>query len=126
MQIIEDIRINRPSHDYYPHEAIPQKVCDDVNFYNPEQILRYLEGFNEACKADNRVIAVSILIEYSPDPIGSLTKCPAMGGYYRGMIYLGDVVSVIEHLYIVSRVRFIGYHEKPTNEIIPVDFYSKT
>lgn len=125
MQIIEDIRINRPSHDYHPHEAIPQVVCNEVNLYNPEELIRYLEGFNNACKADKKILAVNIVIDYSPDPIGSLTKCPAMGRYYKGMIYLGDVVSVIEHLYIVSRVRFIGYHEKQTNKIISVDFNSK-
>jgi len=107
------------------HETIEQGVCDDVNLWTADKILWYLNSFNEACKAAGTVVVVGIFIEYSTDPIGTLTKCPAMGRWYRSSIYLGDVISVSEHLYNVLRVRFVGYHDKPTNTVIPVDFYPK-
>lgn len=124
MQIIENFRLRPDPRNYGTHENIPQKVCDEVNDYTPFEIIRYLEGFNEACKAAGKTVVVEVFIEYSPDPIGSLTKCPAMGGWYRGTVYLGDVVSVFHHLYNVTRQRFVGYYDKPTQTVISVDFYS--
>jgi hypothetical protein len=125
MQIIENIRINAPSFDFHPHEAIPQKVCDEVNLWSPDRIFWYLKSFNEACKAAEKTVVVLLRLEYSSDPIGSLTKSPAMGKNRQIQLCLGKIENVMEHLYNYTHVRFIGYYDKPTHKIVEVDFYEK-
>mgnify|MGYP000859096854 CR=1 FL=1 len=125
MQIIENIRINSPSFDYYPHEAIPQKVCDDVNLWSPDRIFWYLKSFNEACKAAEKVVVVLVRLEYSTDPVGSLIKSPAMGKNRQIQICLGKIENVMEHFDNYTQSHFIGYYDKPTHKVIEVDFYEK-
>ena len=63
MQIIENFRLRPDPRNYGTHEDIPQKVCDEVNDYTPFEIIRYLEGFNEACKAAGKTVVVEVFIE---------------------------------------------------------------
>lgn len=122
MQIIEKFFIHVPTDYYWQGEKIPQTVCDEVNFkYTPEQAINYLKGFNEACKADKRLVQVQVRIEYSTDPIGTLIKSPAIGGVIRRDIILGNVDSIMGELH----QKFIGYLDQQKNVVIPVDFYSK-
>lgn len=83
--------------------------------------INYLKGFNEACKADKRLVQVQVRIEYSTDPIGTLIKSPAIGGVIRRDIILGNVDSIMDELH----QKFIGYLDQQKNVVIPVDFYSK-
>lgn len=121
MQVIEKMMIHPTRSIYWGGETLPLNVCDEVNFkYTVPQALAYLEGFNRACKAAGKVVAMELYIEHSPDPIGDLTHSPAIGGTIRSDVYLGDVESVFGSLH----TRFIGYLDKQKNAVIPVDIYS--
>lgn len=122
--IIENISLN-PGHPYYlkDHHPLKRKYCDKLNRMDPHLIFRYLDEINRICRECSTVLYVEILLEWSSDPIGSLTKCPAMGKWDRSTIQLGAMFSSLaEHYKKYRAVSFVGYHDKPNNKVVSHNF----
>lgn len=132
MQIIESIRLMPCSIYSYPcyatkdswmSDALRDKINREDDF---GKVIKALEELNQNLLDARKILYVGLRIEYSTDPIGTLTQSPAMGGTYNQIITLGSMDGVMCYVkHTRPACDFTGYLDLRNNVVIPVDLYSK-
>jgi hypothetical protein len=97
---------------------IPAKERDPVLSMDYGDVFPYLDQLNLKYKDANQIFLAQLFMEYSPDPIGSLCRCPAMGEWRRIQIYFGELnISMREHLSTYG-LKFDGWYDKPNHSVV--------
>jgi len=117
--ILEHISMRTLDYPTYGQRVLPPKDCYSILKMNGQEAFDYLENLNRIENENGTTCEISLFIEFSSDPIGTLNKCPAMGKSRLLNIVLGDLRgSVFDHVNRYACTQLTGFYDKPTHQII--------
>lgn len=118
--ILEHISMMTLGYSIEDHRLLSPKECYAILKMNCREAFDYLENLNRIENENGTTCEISLRLEYSSDPIGTINKCPAMGSNKVLSIVLGDLHgSVMAHVNRYILATLTGYYDKPTHKIIP-------